>query len=296
VLVPTSQALMAETPSGTKGRSVRTAEGFHTHDSRGTLLRRADAKSAERGSLVMFSSRWIPIGRWTAVVALVAACSSTQTQGIIVEDPARGTAVADGDTQFADTGLVDWVSYADGVFVVTVAGELRHEIPADVVEHGEGYVARTIEVQVEAVLWQPNHSRAEVVSGDTLEMLVFGWVLKGNRLIAMADRNSPRLEVGGRYVMPLVQFERGLAPLTAESPLPVADSAIAAADVDAWHAESPARDELAGKSFGEMATVLMTTAPDPVAARYFHLPPEARIRAVSSENNRAEAEPSPATP
>jgi hypothetical protein len=68
--------------------------------------------------------------------------------------------------------------------------------------------------------------------------------------------------------------------------VPAPNSAVAVTDVDAWRAESPARAELAGRSFSEIKTVLANVMPDPIAARYVHLPPEERVLAVTSENNR----------
>jgi hypothetical protein len=224
-------------------------------------------------------------------MAGLAACGASETgstlsESAITEDPGRGALVADGLAQFPDEGLVNWVSFSDGVVALTVVSEHREEIPADLLERKEGYVGRTIDVRIDLVLWSPEFRTAQLAAEDTLEMLVFGWVLDDTRLVAMANVNSPRLEVDGQYIMPLVEFERGWAPMTSQSPLSAPDSVVADADVAAWQAVSPARGELAVQSFSDMATVLAHVAPDPVAARYFHLRPEERLMAVTMANER----------
>lgn len=192
----------------------------------------------------------------------------------------REMIVVDGTPLFTDVGLISWVSFSDAVAVVTLTGERQF---GGAVESGESYVGRIIDVHVDEILWQPAHSLAELAQDATIEMSVFGWSVRGDRLIPMAARDAPRLEVGGQYVMPLVAFARGWGPMTATSPLPVASSSIAVADAEAWRAQSPAAAELADKSIQEMRAMLTDVAPDPIAARYFHLPPEERVQAVNSE-------------
>ena len=201
------------------------------------------------------------------------------------EENPEGMVVANGMPIFRDSGLVDWVSYADAVVATSIIAETQNEIPPDVAARGERYVARTISGRIDEILWQPEHSTAELFEKGTIDMLVLDLALQEGRLTPVSNWNSPRLEVGGRYVMPLVKFDRSWAPMTAESPLPVEGSAVAAADAAAWDAMSPAADELAGKSFERMEATIEATEPDPVAARYFDLPPEERVKAVANSGS-----------
>jgi hypothetical protein len=49
---------------------------------------------------------------------------------------------------------------------------------------------------------------------------------------------------------------------------------------------SPAYDDLGGEALAEMKARLAGVEPDPVAARYFNLPPEDRLRAVQNERGQ----------
>jgi hypothetical protein len=214
-------------------------------------------------------------------------CSGQPTQTDRVATVARATAapapreivIAQGSETFPDDGLSDWVSYADGVVVGTVKSERQLPFTADVVENKEGYVGRIVELVVDEVLWRSSASTAELNQNDVKEMLVFGWAAKEDRLIPMSCVKAPRLEVGGQYIMPLVQFKRGWAPLTAASVTAVTTSDVATRDASDRDAELHAKD-LDGRTFAEVAAMLSSIAPDELANDNRTLPPEERIQAV----------------
>jgi hypothetical protein len=95
----------------------------------------------------------------------------------------------------------------------------------------------------------------------------------------MSAVNAPRLEVGGQYILPLVEFKRGWAPLTAASVTAVTTSNVATQDAKDRGAELHAKD-LDSRTFAEVGALLLSIAPDELAKDNSSLPPEERIQAV----------------
>jgi hypothetical protein len=214
------------------------------------------------------------------------ACSSEAFQKERAAAPAKSTTdtrsivTAEGADQFPDDGLADWVSYADTVVVATVKSERQLPFSPDVEENKEGYVGRIVEVVVDEVLWLSSSSSAKLAQNDTKEMLVFGWLLKDERLIPMSSTNAPRLEVGGQYILPLVEYnELGWAPLTAASVSAVSTSPVATNDATERNANKHEK-ELNGRTSREIAALLATVSPNELAKSHSNLPPEERIQAV----------------
>ena len=187
------------------------------------------------------------------------------------------TVVGEGAGRFPDRDFTDWVSYADQLSVVLVVAETAEAPAPVVVAHGEGYISRTVTLRVEQTLWR--RAGAPTVTGE-IPVVTSGWVLEEGQRRPFAIGGGPRLEVGGRYLAPLVRAERdGVAwtPLSVESTLPLADTGITAAGV--LGAPSPLVRGLVGRSPSDLAAILRRTAPDPVAARNFDLATDARVRA-----------------
>ena len=192
----------------------------------------------------------------------------------------RTIVTAEGADQFPDDGLADWVSYADAVVVATVKSERQMPFSPDVEENKEGYVGRIVEVLVDDVLWFSRASSATLAQNDIKEMLVFGWLLKEERLIPMSSTNAPRLEVGGQYILPLVEYNKlGWAPLTASSVTAVGTSPVATTDAMERNADKHEK-ELNGRTPEEIAALLATVSPNELAQKHSNLPPEERIQAV----------------
>lgn len=82
---------------------------------------------------------------------------------------------------------------------------------------------------------------------------------------------------------PLVRAPRNgveWTPLSGGATLPLDGDVITTAGI---RDPSQMAEMLEGKSVDELTGILASTPPDPVAARYFHLGPDARVRAVLRE-------------
>ena len=208
------------------------------------------------------------------------------------------------DLMPADT-LVDWVSYAEQVSAVTILDEREIPPPASVRDRKEGYIGRWVKVRVDEVFWTSPGATTPGASAEVMELVVAGWVLRGDKKITFALEESPRLEVGGRYVIPLFTYLRPVpaeaeepvtsrrdasterlepawSPLSVRTPFAVPGDAIAVADVTA-RGNSPLAQELSRLSEADLRQRLAQTSPDPRAAKHWDLPPYERWRAVSAE-------------
>ena len=187
------------------------------------------------------------------------------------------TVVGEGGGRFPDRTFTEWVSYADQLSVVLVVAEAEEApAPADVAR-GEGYISRTVTLRVEQTLWR--RAGAPAVTGE-IPVVTSGWVLQEGERRPFAIGGGPRLEVGRRYVAPLVRAARdGVAwtPLSVESTLPLGIAGITTEGV--LGAPSSLAKGLEGSSPSDLAAILRRTRPDPVAARHFDLPPDARVKA-----------------
>ncbi|HKH17072.1 MAG TPA: hypothetical protein VKA57_06065 [Solirubrobacteraceae bacterium] len=201
------------------------------------------------------------------VVAFAAGCGAE-----------RSVVVGEGSDRFLDETFADWVSFADQLSIVSVVAEEAEPPSADVLEHGEGYISRTVTLQVEKTLWR--RDGAPSAQGG-IRVVTDGWVLEGGELHRFAIWGGPRLEVGGRYLAPLVRAPRDGAewtPLSAASTLPLEGDTITTAGI-VGHPSAIA-DAMRGKASERLAEVLARTPPDAIAAKHFGLDPDARVQAV----------------
>jgi hypothetical protein len=183
-----------------------------------------------------------------------------------------------GTDRFLDESFTDWVSFADQLSVVTVVAEQEQPREPGVIAHGEGYISRIVTLRVERTLW--NRRGAPSVAG-TFDVITDGWVVAEGVSYAFALEGGPRLEVGGRYVTPLVRAPRDgveWTPLSAGSTLALESDRVSVDDV-AGVPETLA-NALEGRSPDYLASILSWTIPNPVAAVNFGLSPDARMNAV----------------
>jgi hypothetical protein len=224
-------------------------------------------------------------------VAMLAACAgggATGCSGSYEGDPSqRWWNPADcqemGDF-FLPTGtLTDWLSYSDQVSVVSVVNE--QEIPAspEVLMKGKGGIRRLASLHIDETIWK---SEGFIPRAGDLSLTVAGWWQKGGTRVPASMGCAPRLEVGGRYVMPLVGYRQGWSPLTFGSVLAAGDDPVATADIKAW-GHNPVARSLAGKTVAEIKVILAETPLDPIAEKYRDLPVEERARAVQADKSRS---------
>jgi hypothetical protein len=192
------------------------------------------------------------------------------------------------DTALPGATLEHWVSYADQVSVVTVVAERQLPLGPEELAHDEGYVARTVTLEIERTIWRrPEAPQADHrVTFDT-----WGWTLHEGRMAPMIQGGA-RLEVGHRYVLPLVLFtfegETGWGVLNdGDANLPLDGSTIADGQVerpskpgsDAY----PGVEVLKGVTLEVFAERLAATEPDPLAVKHADLDPVARWQAVARD-------------
>jgi hypothetical protein len=228
-----------------------------------------------------------------ASVALVCAAAGVFGPGC-AEDDASGDAGGDPPVGHAPNGdyllpagtLTDWVSYTEQLSAVTVLSEEEIPPPDSVLKNREGHIFRRIRLGLDETIWV--NKGVTPLAGE-LGMNAWGWYLKGDQRRPSSLAFSPRLEVGGRYVMALTRYAEGWGVLTPESVFAVDGDPIATRDVRA-HGYSPVAHQLAGKTFAEIAALLQSTPPDAIAEKYWDLLPAARYQAVAAEQNARDSQ------
>lgn len=183
---------------------------------------------------------------------------------------------------FPTADLSDWVSYPAQLSVVTILEERELEPEADLAETGAGYLGRSVRVEVERILWR---NPDEAALPATFDMRVFGWMVAedGSRKPVKAA-NSPRIEVGERYAIPLTRFFEDIGPLSSHSLAQLDGSnrvLLAAGQRD------PVVERFAGRDVADVQAAVSTARPDPVAKKYKTLPPYERVQAVLKERAAA---------
>ena len=191
--------------------------------------------------------------------------------------------VGDGDGLYPAETLTDWVSWAVQVSRVEILREEEVPPPQAVLDRGEGYIARKVFVRVLETVWSSRH--AKELAPTEFAFLGSGWVLRNDgRKVRFALRNSARIEVGGRYVMPITtapifsqpqtndsgrRAERstetytiGWSPLSTSAVFNVKGDAVASADVEVRGSNTLAR-KLLQKQGSEIAATLDAAPVDP---------------------------------
>jgi len=150
---------------------------------------------------------------------------------------------ADLETILHDAGLQSWVSLSNQVAIVTVLSETKLPEPPAAAETN-ALVGRVLQLSLDESLWvPPSHasSRAEpeqqaaalIAQGNEFTMSALGWTYSEGMLLRFAAYNAVRLEVGGTYITPLVQYQdsaEGWGVLTPWSVMPLKGSQVAEQD------------------------------------------------------------------
>jgi hypothetical protein len=209
-----------------------------------------------------------------AVLAALAGCGGSSSSDLLVVE--AGTS-----DRFPSETFTDWVSYADQASVFTVVGEEALPESSDPNVHG-GYFGRAVTLRIDQTIWR----REGAPSADgSFRVITWGWEEddRGERRPTAAP-GGPRLEVGSRYVAPLVRAPRDGADWT-----PLSHGATLQLEGDVITTEgivgdaSPIAKRMKGQSVDNLGAVLARTPPDPLAVKYSHLAPEQRWQAVYRE-------------
>lgn len=190
----------------------------------------------------------------------------------VADEPEAPMIVGEGQTVVPSDTLEDWVSYGDALAVIVIAAE--REDPRDAVTEktGEGMVTRTLTIDVEEIGWQ----REGTSIPEEFTVGALGWGLKDGTLVPMKSSESPRLEVGGRYLVMLATLLGTLTPVPGAIAV-VRDEKVVVppeARTTAWSRQ------LDGATLPDAAATVARTEPDALAAQHFDLEPEDRYQAV----------------
>jgi hypothetical protein len=215
--------------------------------------------------------------RWLAASIALALCA------VGCGDDHGYSVVRSGDYIFPGETLEDWVSYGDQLSVISVVDDTDPE-PWPAYRNSGGLAGREVTVRVERTLWRRSQARA---AGSTLRFGVWGWMWDDDQdphseRRPLVSEGAPRMEVGRRYLTMLVRSRGEWFPLTDRAVLTVAPDGVVTSEVISGE-PSPAARQLRGKTITQAARAVASTPPDPVAARYFELPPRKRFRAVMEE-------------
>lgn len=174
--------------------------------------------------------------------------------------------------------LQDWASYADQLSVISVTDEW--ELPPPEVGTTGGYVGRKVTIRVDETLW---HRPGAPEAARTFDMFAYGWLETDGARRPITMEGGKRLEVGERYLAPLLLSDDGEWSILGSEALVTVSGERMTSQVDVGQ---PSRALMAVRdhSIHTAATLLRTTPPDPAAKKYSELPPEARWNAASRES------------
>lgn len=186
-------------------------------------------------------------------------------------------AFAETEVPFPSDTASDVVSYADHVVVVTAVSQVEatpSASPARGTEGGEPTIPRSITFRVDRTLW----SRPDAPAPPRrLTALWWGWLVRDGTRVPFVVHGMPWIIVGAQYVMPIAQDRGTFAPIQ-----PFAVFRITRGVVDLEEQDTRLARNLADLSVSAAKDVFTTASPDPLAVRFNHLPPRARLAAVLS--------------
>jgi hypothetical protein len=193
---------------------------------------------------------------WAVVGVVMSACSDASKDG---NGPVPEIIIGSGEGPFATATLNDWASVAEQLSAITIVSEAEIPPPASVLQRREGYIGRRVTAQIDQNVWV---RKGVAEHTGTMEWNAAGWILKGDRKIPFYLEQSPRLEVGGRYIGPFLRYMGDRAPLGTETFFPAWDDVIAKADVHVV-GQTPLAAGLTGKSAEELRREMDVAAPRP---------------------------------
>ncbi|MFD9434969.1 hypothetical protein [Streptomyces sp. NPDC060002] len=190
----------------------------------------------------------------------------------------------------------DWVSYGDQAAVVHVAAEHEGVADSEEVTAGEGYLSRTIDLQVKERVWSRSGSTA---LPDTLSIVADGWEFKDDGRLRVSSQDASRMEVGHDYLVSFAHFSDGeWSTLGTGAILPYDNSEVGQGEyqgstvtASAYRSTmasrlvtgvaEPLTYQAAGKTAAGVKTLLTSATPDATAAQNYALDAVARARLVA---------------
>ncbi|MCX4764433.1 hypothetical protein OG562_26430 [Streptomyces sp. NBC_01275] len=190
----------------------------------------------------------------------------------------------------------DWISYGDQAAVVHVAAEHEGVADSEEVTAGEGYLSRTVDLQVKERVWARSGATA---LPDTLSIVVDGWEFKDDGRLRVSSQDASRMEVGHDYLVSFAHFSDGeWSTLGTGAILPYDGNEVGRGEYQGATVTSaayrttmaaqlvtgvaePMTYQAAGKTAAAVKTLLAAAAPDATAAANYNLDAVSRARLVA---------------
>ncbi len=215
-------------------------------------------------------------------------------------DPDPDIVIGRGEGLYPSTTLTDWVSWSLQLSQVLVLEESEIPPPQTVADRQEGYLGRKVRVRVERTIW--TSPQATETAPAEFEFAVSGWVLRrGGKKIRFALLDCPRIEVGGRYLLPIttaplfepappnntgmrrrepfISYTIGWSPLAGDAVFGVQGDQVSTADVEARGSGALAKS-FVGKPDEEIRRALEMATFDPMVLPFMNLSPWDRWIAI----------------
>jgi len=177
------------------------------------------------------------------------------------------SSMGSGDYAYPAETLDDVLTYADQVSVVTVTGERR--LPTGTEEESGGLYGRSVTLRVDETIW---HLPGAATAPQTMETVTWGWL--GSYDNPIATEGGARLEVGGRYLLPLAHgVEEGKLDWWAfgDTPTNFLLEAGAVSGEYVGDERSAALRAVTGMTVDEVEALLNRMEIDPLALKYARL-------------------------
>lgn len=190
-------------------------------------------------------------------------------------DAATPPLPADTHASFPSETPSDVASYADHVALVTAISET--DAPPESTPPGrfppdETAVYRQVTFRVDETLW----TRANAPTAPKhFTALWWGWLINGDERMPFIVHGAPTVFIGAQYVMPIAYDGKAFTAIQPFAAFRFVDNTVLPEDQD-----TPLAQALTRAPRRAITDVFANAVPDPLAVRYRHLLPHARLAAV----------------
>lgn len=198
--------------------------------------------------------------------------------------PSEQPPPTDADVPFPSATASDVVSYSDHVALATAVTDADAPPTSSARRiKGERIVMRHVTFWVDDVLWsRPGATRAP--SAFTTKW--WGWIVRDGKRTPFIVSGAPTVFLGAQYVVPIAHDGRAFTVLQPFAVFRFHRNAVAPEEQ-----ATPLARHLEHRSAAGISEVFQNAAPDPLAARYAHLPPRPRLSAVRGQRTHPSGAP-----
>lgn len=236
--------------------------------------RPASASDAPRWSLRLLAAALLALLALVGVV-VVSALRPDRPSTLLAPKATEPPPPTDTDAPFPSETASDVVSYSDHVALVTALTEAdAPSTTSATTTEGERILMRDVTFRVDAVLWsRPGAPTAPA----TFSARWWGGMLHDGKQRPFIVSGAPVVFLGAQYVMPIAYDGTGFTVLQ-----PFAVFRFNEGAVSLEGQGTPLAQELVRGSSRTIADVSGSAVPDAKVAKYRHLPPRARLAAVTA--------------